>query len=58
MINITSLKCYAKQWQAGVQSLQNAGFYMFGIDGESLRDDERGAEAHEVGTHLLHGFVS
>lgn len=62
LINIIPLKVYAQQWQA-VSSLQNSGFlfflfYMFGVDGRASEMDARGAEAHGVGTHPLHGFVT
>ena len=33
-------------------------FYMCGIDGQASEMDARGAEAHGVGTHPLHGFVT
>lgn len=59
--DLSPLKGYARQCQAGVGSLQNSGvffFNWFGVDGEASKMAPGCAEAREVGTHPLHGFVT
>lgn len=58
--DLSPLKGYARQQQAGFGSLQNSGvfFNSFGVDGEASKMASGCAEAREVGTHPLHGFVT